>query len=35
VLNDYKTVMKELNVPAEIQEKVLGGTMAKILGLEV
>ncbi|PIU50926.1 hypothetical protein COS91_07090 [Candidatus Desantisbacteria bacterium CG07_land_8_20_14_0_80_39_15] len=35
VLNDYKTVMNELNVPAEIQEKVLGGTMAKILGLEV
>jgi len=34
VLNDYKNVMAELNLPQEIQEKVLGGTMADILGIQ-
>ena len=31
VLNDYKTVMKKLDLPAKIREKVLGKTMEKIL----
>ena len=31
VLNDYKRVMTELNLSSEIQNKVLGGTISKIL----
>lgn len=34
VLNDYRKMMQQLNLSSEIQKKVLGGTMAKILGLE-
>ncbi|MCX5642414.1 MAG: amidohydrolase family protein [Candidatus Omnitrophica bacterium] len=34
VLNDYRLVMAELHLPLEIQAKVLGATMAKILRLE-
>jgi len=33
VLNDYRKTMDALNVPAEVREKVLGGTMAEILGI--
>ncbi len=33
VLNDYKRVMTELNLPTNIQTGVLGNTMATILGL--
>jgi uncharacterized protein len=33
VLNDYRNVMTELDLPDEVQQKVLGGTMAGILGL--
>ena len=33
VLNDYRRVMAELNLSQDIQDKVLGGTMAQILGL--
>jgi len=33
VLNDYKSVMTDLKVSKAIQDKVLGGTMADILGL--
>jgi len=35
VLDDYRTVMAELEVPEEIQAKVLGGTMARLLGIEI
>jgi len=34
VLNDYKRVMAELDVPEAVQAKVFGGTMASILGIE-
>ena len=33
VLNDYLRTMKTLKLPQDIQDKVLGGTMAKLLGL--
>ena len=33
VLSDYRRVMTALDVPPEVQGKVLGGTMAEILGL--
>jgi len=34
VLDDYRRVMDELALPEDIQAKVLGGTMAGLLGLE-
>lgn len=33
VLNDYRRVMGELEVPEDVQARVLGGTMARILGI--
>lgn len=34
VLSDYQRVLSELDVPQEVRAKVLGGTMAELLGLE-
>lgn len=34
VLQDYRRVMADIGLTTELQEKVLGGTAARLLGVE-